>query len=76
MVVSFTLPKRLDPLIEDGGVVYFAQEVRPLNTDIEKAVPRVKKKEYFTEEQLRAKVEERFKDWGMADRVLFDMFVW
>lgn len=62
--------------IEDGGVVYFAQEVRPLNTDIEKEVPRVKKKEYFTEEELRAKVEERFKDWGMADRVLFDMFVW
>ncbi|MGM0479969.1 MAG: GLPGLI family protein [Bacteroidota bacterium] len=62
--------------IEDGGVVYFAKEVRPLETNIEKEVPRVKKKEYFSEEELRAKIKERFSDWGSVDRVIFDMFVW
>lgn len=62
--------------IEDGGVVYFAKEVKPLDTDIEKEMPKGKKKEYYTEEELKDIITERFSDWGLVDRIMFDMFVW
>lgn len=62
--------------IEDGGVVYFAKEVKPLNTDIKKEAPKGKAKEYYTEEELRSLIRERFTDWGLVDRIMFDMFVW
>lgn len=62
--------------IEDGGVVYFAKEVKPLTTNLEKEMPKGKAKEYYTEEELRTMIIERFSDWGLVDRILFDMFVW
>ena len=62
--------------IEDGGVVYFAKEVRPLETNIEKEMPKGKKKDYYSEEELRTVISERFDDWGLVDRIMFDMFVW
>lgn len=62
--------------IEDGGVVYFAKEIRPLGTDIEKEKPKGKKKDYYSEEELKNVVTERFSDWGLVDRIMFDMFVW
>ena len=62
--------------IEDGGTVYFAKEVRPLSIDLEDEMPTGKKKDYYSEEELRSIVKERFGDWGIADRIMFDMFVW
>ncbi len=62
--------------IEDGGVVYFAKEVKPLSTNIQKEVPKGKAKDYYTEEALREVITERFTDWGLVDRIMFDMFVW
>lgn len=62
--------------IEDGGVVYFAKEVNPLSTNIQKEVPKGKAKDYYTEEALREVITERFTDWGLVDRIMFDMFVW
>jgi GLPGLI family protein len=62
--------------IEDGGVVYFAKEVKPLNTNIEKEKPKGKAKDYYNEQELRTLVKERFTDWGLVDRIMFDMFVW
>ncbi len=62
--------------IEDGGVVYFAKEVKPLNTNIQKEVPKGKAKDYYSEEALREVITERFTDWGLVDRIMFDMFVW
>lgn len=63
--------------IEDGGVVYFAKKIEKLeDSNIEKAIPTGKKKDWYTEEQLRGIIEERFSQWGQVDRILFDMFVW
>jgi hypothetical protein len=62
--------------IEDGGVVYFAKEVKPLSITPEDEMPKGKKKDYYSEDELRSIVKERFSDWGIVDRVMFDMFVW
>jgi GLPGLI family protein len=62
--------------IEDGGTVYFAKEVKPLSINLEDEMPTGKKKDYYSEEELRSIVKERFGDWGIADRIMFDMFVW
>lgn len=63
--------------IEDGGVVYFAKKIEKLeDPNIEKYIPEGKKKDWYTEEQLRNLITERFSQWGQVDRILFDMFVW
>jgi GLPGLI family protein len=63
--------------IEDGGVVYFATKIEKLeDPNLEKDIPTGKKKDYYTEEQLRGVITERFAQWGQVDRILFDMFVW
>jgi GLPGLI family protein len=63
--------------IEDGGVVYFAKSIEKLeDSTIEKAIPTGKKKDWYTENQLRDLITERFAQWGQVDRILFDMFVW
>lgn len=63
--------------IEDGGVVYFAKEIEKLeDPNIEKDIPTGKKKDWYTEEQLRDIIADRFSQWGQVDQILFDMFVW
>lgn len=63
--------------IEDGGVVYFAKKIERLeDPKIEKDIPTGKKKDWYTEEQLRGIIVERFSQWGQVDKILFDMFVW
>jgi len=63
--------------IEDGGVVYFAKKIEKLeDPNIEKAIPTGKKKDWYTEDQLKDLITERFSEWGQVDRILFDMFVW
>lgn len=63
--------------IEDGGVVYFAKKIEKLeDPNIEKFIPEGKKKDWYTEKQLRDLITERFSQWGQVDRILFDMFVW
>lgn len=63
--------------IEDGGVVYFAKKIEKLDDpNIEKKIPTGKKKDWYTEDQLKDLITERFSQWGQVDRILFDMFVW
>lgn len=63
--------------IEDGGVVYFAKKIEKLeDPNIEKAIPTAKKKDWYTEEDLKNLIIERFSQWGQVDQILFDMFVW
>ncbi|MDX1651866.1 MAG: GLPGLI family protein [Brumimicrobium sp.] len=62
---------------EDGGVVYFAKKVeRIADPKIESKIPEGKKKDWYTEEQLRQLIVDRFSEWGQVDRILVDMFVW
>jgi GLPGLI family protein len=63
--------------IEDGGVVYFAKKIEELeDPNIQKAIPTGKAKDWYTEDQLRSLIKERFSKWGQVDRILVDMFVW
>lgn len=62
--------------IEDGGVVYFAKEVQVTSPNIEKEIPKGKKKDWYSEEALRELVVERFSSWGAMDRLIQDLFLW
>lgn len=63
--------------IEDGGVVYFAKKIESMDDPkIEKDIPTGKKKDWYSEEQLREIIIDRFSQWGQVDQILFDMFVW
>ena len=62
---------------EDGGVVYFAKEVKPMNVNITEYIPKVKEKDLYNETSLRALVADRFSNWGsFADRMVDDLFLW
>lgn len=62
---------------EDGGVVYFAKEVKPMNVNITEYIPKVKEKDLYNETGLRALVADRFSNWGsFADRMVDDLFLW
>lgn len=63
--------------IEDGGVVYFAKEVKKVEVDIDKMKPKPKKKDIYTEQALRDLIKERFGAMGsMIDRFTNDIFLW
>ena len=63
--------------IEDGGVVYFAKEVKKQKVDIKDYIPKVKKKDIYSEIELRNLIESRFSSYGnMVDGFIFDMFIW
>lgn len=62
--------------VEDGGVVYFAKEIKVKKADFED-IPKGKKKDWYTEEELRALIKERFTSFGSAaDRLMNDVFMW
>ncbi|RYM32949.1 GLPGLI family protein [Brumimicrobium glaciale] len=63
--------------LEDGGVVYFAKEVKPLSKkNIEKEMPKGKAKDYYTSIDIRKLVKELFSGRGSGGRILDDIFVW
>lgn len=63
--------------LEDGGVVYFAKEVKALSkSNFEKEMPKGKAKEYLSNKELRKMVLELFSGGGSGGRILDDVFVW
>ncbi len=63
--------------IEDGGVVYFATEVKPYKTSIEPLAPQGKRKDWYTEESLRQLIAERFASFSSTMAPLMrDVFLW
>lgn len=64
--------------IEDGGVVYFAKSVEvKRGQNIEEMAPQGKKKDWYTEQQLKDIINERFGQMGSAlDRLATDVFMW
>lgn len=63
--------------LEDGGVVYFAKEIKPLSkNNIEKEMPKGKSKDYYSSVELRKIVIELFSGGSSGGRILDDVFVW
>jgi GLPGLI family protein len=63
--------------LEDGGVVYFAKEVKPLSiSSLKKEMPKGKEKDYYSNEGLKKMVIELFSGNGSGGRILDDIFVW
>lgn len=63
--------------LEDGGVVYFAKEVKTLSKpNFEKQMPKGRKKDYYDKEGLRKFVIELFSGKGSGGRIFDDIFVW
>jgi len=62
---------------EDGGVVYFAKEVKAMKVNVAENMPTGKSKDWYNEDSLRALVIERFSNWGSSvTRMVDDMFLW
>lgn len=65
--------------IEDGGVVYFADKVKPLDpkdANFKKKLPENKKNEYYTTKELSKFIQDRFADKGFKGRILYDFTIW
>ena len=63
--------------LEDGGVVYFAKEIKPLSkTNLQKEMPKGKPKDYLSNKELKKMVMELFSVGGSGGRILDDVFVW
>ena len=63
--------------LEDGGVVYFAKEVQKKSVKPEEHVPQPKKKDIYSEEQLKQLIKERFSSYGSSVNIyMMDMFTW
>ena len=64
--------------IEDGGVVYFAEKVKPLsNENFKELMPEGKKKNTYTITQLHEYVDQLLKGRGMSGgRMKDDLFIW
>ncbi|PKR80571.1 hypothetical protein CW751_09360 [Brumimicrobium salinarum] len=63
--------------LEDGGVVYFAREVKTLSEDdIYKQMPKGKEKDYYNKDSLKEFVIELFSGRGAGGRIFDDIFVW
>ncbi|PWH86522.1 GLPGLI family protein [Brumimicrobium oceani] len=63
--------------LEDGGVVYFAKEVKSLSKkNIQQEMPKGKAKDYYSNKDIRKLVEELFSGRGSGGRILDDIFVW
>ena len=61
---------------EDGGVVYFAKNIKEAYVDPENLKPSTKKKEVFKEKQLRDKLEKRAKSNPWVKRLVNEVFAW
>ena len=61
---------------EDGGVVYFAKSVKEAYVDPDNLKPETKKKELFTEQQLRDKLEKRAKSNPWMKKLVNEVFTW
>lgn len=62
---------------EDGSVVYFAKEVKPLSKkNLEKEMPKGKAKDYFSSKDLRKYVTELLSKPGSASKIVDDVFIW
>jgi len=63
--------------LEDGGVVYFAKEVKKLSKpNFEKEMPKGKTKDYRSNKELHKLVIELFSGASSGGRILDDVFIW
>lgn len=63
--------------IEDGGVVYFAKEVKPLSKPkFHKDMPEGKEKDTYNNETLLEMLNELFSDGERGGRIMDDIFIW
>lgn len=63
--------------IEDGGVVYFAEEVKPLSDkDFKNKFPKGKADNYYSRTELQKFMNERFVEKGFTGRLLYDFTIW
>lgn len=61
---------------EDGGIIYFAKEVVPMNVSPDKFDYKLGKNEVYTVEKLRAELEARFANQPWGKRAIIDLFRW
>lgn len=61
---------------EDGGIIYFAKEVRFEKVSAEEFEIDLKRKDVYTLEELKAELEERFANEPWGNRVFNDLFRW
>lgn len=61
---------------EDGGVIYFATEVKAMNVPAETFNYKAGKNEIYTVEKIRKELESKFASQPWGKRVLEDMFRW
>ena len=61
---------------EDGGVVYFAKSITEKYVDIKKLIPTPKKKDLYTEQELRLYLEKISKGDNWKKLAIDDMFYW
>ncbi len=61
---------------EDGGVVYFAKSVKEAYVDSDNLRPEAKKKDVFTEQQVRDQLEKRAKGNPWMSRLVNEVFDW
>ena len=61
---------------EDGGVVYFAKNIKEAYVDPDNLKPSTRKKEIFKEKQLRDKLEKRAKSSPWMSRLVNEVFAW
>jgi GLPGLI family protein len=61
---------------EDGGIIYFAQEVIVMGVAPEKFEYQLGKNELYTVEKLRTELEARFANQPWGKRAIVDLFRW
>ena len=61
---------------EDGGVVYFAKNIKEAYVDIDLIKPSTKKKDLFTENELRDKLKKRAKGSPWMSKLIGEVFAW
>jgi len=61
---------------EDGGIIYFATEVKPMTVPVEELTYKVGKNEIYTVNKIRTELESRFASQPWGKRALIDLFRW
>jgi GLPGLI family protein len=61
---------------EDGGIIYFAKEVKAQKIDLKEFVVDLKKKDVYTTASLKAELEKRFGNQPWGKRLYDDLFRW
>ena len=61
---------------EDGGVVYFAKNIKEAYIDEDNLEPETKKKEVLSEQELRNKLEKRAKGNPWMKKLVNEVFAW